>query len=141
MHYEQDDADDEGDVNEGGGYVKCEKSQQPKNDQYYGNYRKHNFISPAFSRIPIICCFPLRPVCLEEGIAPHRKHSSRAGAERMSRLEHCDFFSQINLSRHKPSKRPLSPPKRVRSPALIHSGLLSAGFSGNQPSFLALSST
>jgi hypothetical protein len=32
-------------VNEGGGHVKCEKSKQPKNNQYRGDYTKHLFIS------------------------------------------------------------------------------------------------
>jgi hypothetical protein len=45
MQYEQDQADDQGRVNEGGGYVKCEKSKQPKNNQNCSDYPKHVFIS------------------------------------------------------------------------------------------------
>jgi hypothetical protein len=36
-------------VNENGGYVKCEKAKQPKNNQNSGDYRKRVFISLLLS--------------------------------------------------------------------------------------------
>jgi hypothetical protein len=45
MQNKQNQADQQGDVNESGGYVKCKKSKQPKNDQNCGDYPKHVFIS------------------------------------------------------------------------------------------------
>ena len=36
-------------MNESDGYVKCEKSKQPKNDQNCGDYPKHVFISLLLS--------------------------------------------------------------------------------------------
>jgi hypothetical protein len=41
MQHEQDKSHHQGEVNEGGGQVKCEKSQQPENDQNCGDYPKH----------------------------------------------------------------------------------------------------
>lgn len=41
MHYEKDDAHNQGNVDERGGNVKCKKSQQPKHNQNCGNYPKH----------------------------------------------------------------------------------------------------
>jgi hypothetical protein len=38
-------AHNQGNVNETGGYVKCEKSKQPKNNQNYGDHRKRAFFS------------------------------------------------------------------------------------------------
>lgn len=45
MEDEQDEADDEDDVDETGGYVECEKAEQPKNDENCGDDPKHVFIS------------------------------------------------------------------------------------------------
>jgi len=36
-------------VNESGGYVKCEESKQPKDDQDKSDYREHIFISLLLS--------------------------------------------------------------------------------------------
>jgi hypothetical protein len=41
MHYEKDDARNQGNVDERGGNVKCKKSQQPKHNQNCGNCPKH----------------------------------------------------------------------------------------------------
>jgi hypothetical protein len=49
MHHEQDQAHNEGNVNETGSYVKREKSKQPKNNQNCGDYPKHVFISLTLS--------------------------------------------------------------------------------------------
>jgi hypothetical protein len=43
MQHEQYQADNQSRVNESGGYVKCEKSKQPKNNQNCSNYPKHVF--------------------------------------------------------------------------------------------------
>jgi hypothetical protein len=45
MQHKQDEAHNQGDVNETCGHVKCEKAKHPKNDQYGGDYSKHLFIS------------------------------------------------------------------------------------------------
>jgi hypothetical protein len=45
MQQEQDHADYQDDVDEAGGHVKCEKAQQPENDQDCGDNPKHEFIS------------------------------------------------------------------------------------------------
>src|SRR4029077_903078 len=45
VQHKQDQADDQGRVNEGGGYVKCEKSKQPKNNQNCSDYPKHVLLS------------------------------------------------------------------------------------------------
>jgi serine/threonine protein kinase len=50
-------------VNEGGGYMKCEKSKQPKNNQYCGDYPKHLFISIASERENI--CDLVLPNCAD----------------------------------------------------------------------------
>jgi hypothetical protein len=52
MQHKQDQTYDQRDVNECGGYMKCEKPEQPKNDQDCGNYPKHILIS-LFLRGPI----------------------------------------------------------------------------------------
>jgi len=52
MQHEQDQAHDEDDVNETGGYVKCEKSEQPENDQNCGDDPKHVHLRVA-EREPI----------------------------------------------------------------------------------------
>jgi hypothetical protein len=49
MQHQQDHAHNQGKVNESGGYVKCEISKQPKNNQNCGNYPKHFFISLLLS--------------------------------------------------------------------------------------------
>jgi hypothetical protein len=49
MHDEQYEADDQNKMNESGCYVKCEKTQQPKNDQYSSDNPKH-FYLPASKR-------------------------------------------------------------------------------------------
>jgi hypothetical protein len=59
-------------MNESGGYVKCEKSQQPKNDQNCGDYPKHIFISLIQSgRTSAVLFFPaaLMPLCVRENSA------------------------------------------------------------------------
>jgi hypothetical protein len=48
MQHKQYQAHNQGRVNESGGYVKREKSKQPKNNQNYGDYSKHVFLSPCF---------------------------------------------------------------------------------------------
>jgi hypothetical protein len=45
MQHKQYQAYNQGNVNESGGYVKCEKPKQPKNDQNCSDYPKHVFIS------------------------------------------------------------------------------------------------
>jgi hypothetical protein len=45
MQHKQYQSHNQGDMNEGGGYVKCEKPEQPKNDQNCGYHPKH-FLSP-----------------------------------------------------------------------------------------------
>jgi hypothetical protein len=45
MQDKQYQAYNQGTVNESGGNMECEKSEQPKNDQYGGDYSKHFFIS------------------------------------------------------------------------------------------------
>jgi hypothetical protein len=45
MQHQQDQTDDQHNVDEAGGYVKCEKSEQPENDEDRGDYPKHFFIS------------------------------------------------------------------------------------------------
>jgi hypothetical protein len=45
MQHEQYQAYHQGNVDEGAGYVKCEKPKQPKNDQDCGDYPKHVVIS------------------------------------------------------------------------------------------------
>jgi hypothetical protein len=45
MHHKYYDAQNQDNVNESVGYVKCEKPKQPKNDQNGGDYPKHIFIS------------------------------------------------------------------------------------------------
>jgi hypothetical protein len=45
MQQEQDQTDDQDNVDEACGYVKCEKSEQPENDEDRGDYAKHFFIS------------------------------------------------------------------------------------------------
>jgi hypothetical protein len=45
MKQEQNQADDQDNVNETRRYVKCEKSEQPEDDQNCGEYPKHFFIS------------------------------------------------------------------------------------------------
>lgn len=49
MQHEQYQAHNEGNVNESGGYVKCEESKQPKDDQDKSDYREHIFISLLLS--------------------------------------------------------------------------------------------
>ena len=45
MQDKQYQANHQGSVNESGGHVECEKSEQPKNDQNCGDYSKHFLIS------------------------------------------------------------------------------------------------
>jgi hypothetical protein len=45
MHHEQYEAHNQDNVNQPGGYVKCEEAKQPKDDQNRGDYPKHVFIS------------------------------------------------------------------------------------------------
>jgi hypothetical protein len=45
MQQEQDQTDDQDNVDEAGGYMKCEKSEQPKHDENRSDYPKHFFIS------------------------------------------------------------------------------------------------
>jgi hypothetical protein len=45
MQHEQDQADNQGHMNKCGGYVKCKKSKQPKNNENCSDYPKHFFIS------------------------------------------------------------------------------------------------
>jgi hypothetical protein len=45
MQHKQYQTDNQGNVNEGAGDVKCEKSKQPKYNQNCGDYPKHVFIS------------------------------------------------------------------------------------------------
>jgi hypothetical protein len=45
MQQEQDQGDDQDNVDETGGYVKCEKAEQPENDEDCCDYPKHVFIS------------------------------------------------------------------------------------------------
>jgi hypothetical protein len=45
MQHEQYQPHNQYNVNESRGHVKCEISQQPKNDQNRGNYSEHVFIS------------------------------------------------------------------------------------------------
>jgi len=45
MQHKQYQPHDQGNMNERGGYVKCEEPKQPKNDQNCGDYPKHLFIS------------------------------------------------------------------------------------------------
>jgi hypothetical protein len=49
MEHEQDQANNQGNVNESRGYMECEKSEQPKNNQNCGDYPKHVFISFSLS--------------------------------------------------------------------------------------------
>jgi hypothetical protein len=48
MHYQQDDAHNQNNMNKSAGYVKCEKSQQPKNNENCGDCCKHIHTSFAF---------------------------------------------------------------------------------------------
>jgi hypothetical protein len=43
MQQKQDQADHQDNVNETCGYMKCEKSKQPENNQNRGDYPKHSF--------------------------------------------------------------------------------------------------
>jgi len=47
---QHDQADHQNDVNEAAGNVKCEKAQQPKNDQNRGDYPEHFLFLLASSR-------------------------------------------------------------------------------------------
>jgi len=49
MQHEQYQTDNQHNVDESAGYVECEKSEQPKNNQHCGNYTKHVFISLLLS--------------------------------------------------------------------------------------------
>jgi hypothetical protein len=51
MQHQQYQANNQGCMDERGGYVKCEKSQQPKNNQNSGDYSKHVFISCFFVEV------------------------------------------------------------------------------------------
>jgi hypothetical protein len=44
MQHEQDQTHNQDDVNETGGYVKCEKPKQPENDQNCSDYPKHVYL-------------------------------------------------------------------------------------------------
>jgi hypothetical protein len=63
-------------VNESGGYVKCEKSKQPKNNQNCGDYPKHVFITLLLSAKTSAISFfrtALMPLRVQENTAqtPH----------------------------------------------------------------------
>jgi hypothetical protein len=45
VQHQQDQADNQRDVNESGGYMKCEKPKQPEHNQNCSDYPKHVFIS------------------------------------------------------------------------------------------------
>jgi hypothetical protein len=57
MQHEQNQSHNQSNVNESRGYMKCEKSEQPKNDQDCGDYSKHVFISlfPVENKSAIAC--------------------------------------------------------------------------------------
>lgn len=64
MQEKQYDANNQGHMNESGGYVKCEESKQPKNDQNCSDYPKHVFVSLFLrERTPAIM-FPLTAVMI-----------------------------------------------------------------------------
>src|ERR1700680_491388 len=68
MEHKQDQAHNQGNVNDPGGYVKSEKSKQPKNDQHSSDYPKH-FLSPRFrsSEHPRSCSPELPDACSRAG--------------------------------------------------------------------------
>jgi hypothetical protein len=57
MQQEQYQTDNQHNVDESAGYVECEKSEQPKNNQNCGDYSKHVFIS---SNAILFALTPLR---------------------------------------------------------------------------------
>jgi hypothetical protein len=61
MQHEQYQADNQCDMNESSGHVKCEESKQPKDDQDKSDYREHIFISLLLSAKDIRHCILWKP--------------------------------------------------------------------------------
>jgi hypothetical protein len=93
MQHKQYQTYDQDNVNESGGYVKSEKSKQPKHDQNCGEYPKHVFISLHLStRTSAISFLPsaLVPSCVRENNPPLQ--ISHREDRRLSHCEHLRFL-------------------------------------------------
>ena len=88
MENEHDQADDQQDVDEAGANVKCEKAQQPENNQNQSDKSKHSFASSSSGeQFRESCGSPSRDGRLSEGHYP--RHFRRAGAGNLCSLKQC----------------------------------------------------
>lgn len=87
-------------MNEGAGYVKCKKPEQPKNDQNRSDHRKHVFISLFPSpRTSALSFFQLRRGLVACMATMFGHKTNHGGAGILSRIEHIPIVvSQATVS-------------------------------------------
>jgi hypothetical protein len=105
-------------VNESTGYVKCEKSKQPKNNQNCGDYRKHVFISFLLSaRTSAISFFRIALMSLRVRENLHGRQTSPRENGRMSRFEHSPILLSHSIFHERLGETLLDEMRRVQRKA------------------------